>query len=424
VRRRGTILRALAAGAPAGAVGGLVLGLLLAHRGVSPNNAVLALLLAVAAGCGFGLLVRRRDPAEGLFLGVAYGAFGWWLGPLTLLPLLGGQPLAWSLAAAQRQFASLLGFLLYGAGTGLAYAAFRGRRPRRLPGALLRGLLAGTLVALVLEVRGGLLVGPLLGLAQALEAPQPPKGLGATLVRGQGYGFLAWVAILGAAPRWSVEQARSSFPTLLACLVLGMAVAVLRQWLDAIAGLLSAERLRTWRPAPVGGGPAGAVLHGAAAGLLDAAGLLGAAGLFGAAALAPPPRTVTAGVTAPPPVALCAAGLAMGVLYGLLFRRLDPDVTTALGWGLSYGFLWWALGPLTLFPVLRGEGARWSAAEAAGAFGALPALLLFGTCLGLAFHLLQTRHRRPYPAGREPVVAGLGLLVPLLLTVLLVLGGA
>lgn len=412
MRRGSSVLRALAAGAPAGAVGGLVLGVLLARRGVSPNNAVLALLASVVAGCGFGLVVRRRSPAEGLFLGVAYGAFGWWLGPLTLLPLAAGQPLAWSLAAAQRQFTALLGSLLYGASTGLAYAAFRGRHPRRLPGALLRGLLAGTLVALVLEVRGALAVGPLIGVAQALEAPQPPKGIGAALIRGQGYGFLAWVAVLGGGERWSIEQARSSFPALLACLLLAMAVAVLRQCLDGIAGLFSAERLRTWRPASVGSGPAGAALHGAAG------------GLAGALALALLPLGVTVGVRMPPAVALCGAGLALGACYGLLFRRLDPDLTTALGWGLSYGLLWWALGPLTLFPVLAGEGTRWSATEAAGAFGALPALLLFGTCLALAFHLLQTRYRRPWPAGREPVVAALGLLVTVLLTLLLVLGGA
>jgi hypothetical protein len=411
MRRGSSILRALAAGAPAGAVGGLVLGLLLAHHGVSPNNAVLALLAAVVAGCAFGLLVRRRNPAEGLFLGVAYGVFGWWLLPLTLLPLTSGQPLDWSLAAAQRQFASLLGFLLYGAGTGLAYATFRGRKARLLPGALLRGLLAGTLVALVLEVHGSPAIGPLIGLAQALEAPRPPKGLGAALTRGQGYGFLAWLAMLGGGTSWSVEQARFSFPTLLACLLLGMAVAVLRQVLDAVAGLFSAERLRTWRPVPVGGGPAGATLHGAAGGLL------------GAMALTLVPRAVTVGPAIPPVAALCAAGLGLGVFYGLLFRRLDLNLTTALGWGLSYGFLWWALGALTLVPVLEGEGTRWSAAEAAGSFGALPALLLFGTCVGLAFHLLQTRYRRPWPVGREPVIAGLGLLVPLVMTVVLVLTG-
>jgi hypothetical protein len=409
MRRGPSILRALAAGAPAGVVGGLVLGVLLARRGVSPHNAVLALLGSVVAGCGFGLLVRRRNPAEGLFLGVAYGAFGWWLGPLTVLPLATGQPLAWSLAAAQRQFAGLLGFLLYGAATGLAYAALRGRKARLLPGALLRGLLAGSLVALVLQVPGSRAVGPLIGLAQALEAPQPTKGLGAALIRGRGYGFLAWVAVLGGGPRWSVEQARSSFPTLLACLLLGMAVAVLRQPLDAIAGLFSAERLRTWRPVPVDGGPAGAALHGAAAGLL------------GAAALTLLPMAVTLGTPVPPLVTLGAAGGGLGLLYGLLFRRLDLNLTTAIGWGLSCGFLWWVIGPLTLLPLLEGRGGRWSAVEAAGAFATLPALLLFGTCVGLAFHLLQTRHRRPWPAGREPVIAGLGLLVPLVMTIVLVL---
>jgi hypothetical protein len=411
--RRRSILRALAAGAPAGAAGGLGLSVMLARRGVPQPNAVLALLGAVLAGCGYGLLFHRRSPSEGLFLGVAYGAFGWWLGPLTVLPLLNGRPLAWSMAAAQARFASLLGLLLYGAATGLAYAVFRGRNLRRLPLAAARGVLAGLLVGLVLQTRGNLLLGPLLGLAMALEAPRPPKGVGAALVRGQGYGFLAWIALLGDGPRWTVEQAQTSFPTLLACLVLGMVVAVVRQCFESVAALFSAERLRSWRPAPVGSGPTAAALHGATAGLLGAAGL------------ALLPRAVTAGVPTPAAAVLCAAGLAVGLPYGVLFRRLDADLVTALGWGLSYGFLWWALGPLTLLPVIAGEGTRWSAAEAAGAFGALPALLLYGTCLGLGFHLLQTRYRGPaWSAGREPVVASFGLLVALLMTVLVVLAGA
>jgi hypothetical protein len=411
--RRSSILRALAAGAPAGATGGLALGVLLARRGVPQPNAVLALLAAVLAGCAFGLLFHRRSPSEGLFLGVAYGAVGFWLGPLTLFPLLQDRPLAWSMAAAQAQFAGLLGFLLDGAATGLAYAVFRGRNLRRLPLAAVRGVLAGLLVGLALHTRGGLVVGPLLGLAMALEAPRPPKGIGAALIRGQGYGFLAWIALLGDGPRWTVEQARASFPTLLGCLVLGMAVAVLRQCFESVAALFSAERLRSWRPAPVGSGPTAAALHGAVAGLL------------GAAALALLPRSITAGVPIPAPAVLCGAGIAVGLPYGVLFRRLDADLVTALGWGLSYGFLWWALGPLTLLPVIAGEGTRWSAVEAAGAFAALPALLVYGTCLGLGFHLLQTRYRGPaWSAGREPVVASFGLLVTLLMTVLLVLAGA
>jgi hypothetical protein len=410
--RRSSVLRALAAGAPAGAAGGLLVGALLARRGVPQANAVLALLAAVLGGSVFGLLFHRRSPGEGLFLGVAYGAFGWWLGSLTLLPLLEHRELAWTMAAAQRQFASLLGFLVYGAATGLAYAVFRGRNPRRLPLAAVRGVLAGLLVGLVLQTSENLVIGPMLGLAMALEAPRPPKGVGAALIRGQGYGFLAWVALLGAGPHWTVEQARASFPTLLACLVLGIAVAVLRQCFESVVALFSAERLRSWRPAPVGSGPTAAALHGAVAGLL------------GAAALGPLARAVTAGVPVPALAVVCG-GVAIGLPYGVLFRRLDADLVTALGWGLSWGFLWWALGPLTVFPLMDGEGARWSAAEAAGAFGALPALLLYGTCLGLGFHLLQTRYRGPaWAAGREPVMASFGLLVTLLMTVLLVLAGA
>jgi hypothetical protein len=146
-----------------------------------------------------------------------------------------------------------------------------------------------------------------------------------------------------------------------------------------------------------------------------------AGGLLGAMALAP----YALRVGTPSLLALCGAGAAVGVPYGLLFRRLDQDVTTALGWGLSYGFLWWGLGPLTLLPLLGGRDVQWAATEAAGAFGALIALLLYGACLGLAFHLLQARHRGPRPvtAAPEPVVASFGLLLTVVLTVLIVLAG-
>ena len=424
--RGGSVLRALGGGAPAGTVGGLVVGALLARRGVALDHAALLLVVAAAAGAGFGWLVRERDPGEALFLGVAYGALGWWLGPLTLRPLTSGQPLAWSVPAAQRQFATLLAFLLYGASTGLAYAVLRGRRRERLAGALLRGTLAGTIVALLLHVPGGLVAGPLLGFAQALEAPQPARGFGAALVRGQGYGFLAWVVVLGGASRWSVEQARASFPALLAYLVLGLSVALLRQCLDGLAGLLSPERLRVYSGVVATHGPLRSALHGAVAGLL------------GATALAP--QAVRA-AGAPSLAGLCGAGIAIGVPYGLLFRRLDRDLTTALGWGLSYGFLCWALGPLTFLPMLGGQDLRWAATEAAGAFGALVALLLHGACLGVAFHLLQVPYcgPGPWPSAHDdggedgspppdpepiPMAASSGLLVTVLLMVLLVLTGA
>jgi hypothetical protein len=50
-----------------------------------------------------------------------YGLVWWFLGPLTLFPLLLGQPLQWSLDAALRVYPSLVGHLAYGAGLGLVY---------------------------------------------------------------------------------------------------------------------------------------------------------------------------------------------------------------------------------------------------------------------------------------------------------------
>jgi hypothetical protein len=421
-----SLLRALAAGLPAGTLGGFVLCALLLRRGLQLDSTVLLVLVAAAAGGAcFGLLVRERNPSEALFFGVAFGALGWWLGPLTLQRLATGQPPAWSVVAAQRQFASLLGYLLYGASTGLAYAVLRRRRRDRIGGALLRGTLAGTVVVLLLHVQGGLVVGPLLGLAQALETPWPSRGLGAALIRGQGFGFLAWAAVLGGGSRWTVEQARSSFPALLAFLLLGVAIALLRQCLDGLAGLLSPERLRTYPGVALASGPVRAAMHGAVAGLLGAAAAAAATGTAGAVGAAWSPSLPL----------LCGAGAAIGVPYGLLFRRLDSDLESALGCGLSYGFLCWALGPLTLVPVLAGEDLQWAAAEAAGAFGALVALLLHCACLGVAFHLLQAPYRGPRPAPPgpdhepepepepQPVAASSGLLVTVLLLVLIVLTG-
>ncbi len=437
MRPRGnSLLRGLAAGVPAGTVGGFVLGGLLLRRGIAFDNAALLLVAAAAGGAGFGLLVRQRNPGEALFFGVAYGAVAWWLGPLTLQPLTTGHPPAWSVAAAQQQFGGLLGYLLYGATTGLAYAVLRRPRHDRIVGALLRGALAGTIVAMVLQLRGGLVVGPLLGIAQALETPQPPKGFGGALIRGQGFGFLAWVAVLGGGSRWTVEQARSTFPALLAYLLLGVAIALLRQCLDGLARMLSPERLRAYPGVGTVSGPVRAALHGAVAGLLGAA----VAGLLGTAALLLGPGGATAASRSL--LLHCAFGAAAGVPYGLLFRRLDRDLESALGCGISYGFLGWAIGPLTLVPMLAGQDLQWAAAEAAGAFGALVSLLLHGACMGVAFHLLQAPYRaagprpaQPWSAGPEdepdhepehhqPVAASAGLLVTVLLLVLIVLSGS
>jgi len=468
--RRGSAARAVAAGAPAGMAGGLLFGLAMAHIGTLPTVANLVgsgssragfavhMAISAAVGAGFGLLVRgqRCGATETLFLGVGYGALWWCIGPLTLLPLALGQPPAWQLQAAQQQFPSLVGHLLYGIGTALAFVVLHGpddpagRTRSPTAGALLRGALAGGLAALllqwVLQDRSpALVLGPALGVVLAALAPRTSQGAGAALVRGQAYGFVAWVIgeltilpLLGdAGLRWSLEEARASFVSLPGCLLLGAVTALARECLDGLAPMLSSEHLRAYRGATAGSGVLAAGLRGAIAGLLGGA-VISELMLQGAVPAVAERLTGSGGLLVGFAVNLAIA-VAIGVSYGLLFRRLGQDVTCALGWGLSYGFLWWVLGPLTLLPALLGSEPQWTAAAAGGALTALAGHLVYGACLGVAFHLLEApfgvpwlartrsealRAQRRLDALLAATPALSALLVAMLLTVLVVVVGA
>jgi uncharacterized membrane protein YagU involved in acid resistance len=462
--------RAVAAGAPAGVVGGLGFGAAMAKLGVLPTVATLvglgspeagfAVHLAISAvvGAGFGLMVRRQrcGPSETMFLGAAYGALWWCIGPLTLQPLVLGQAPGWDLAAAQRAFPSLVGHLLFGVGTALVFVVLHGpgdpgraRNPTG-PGTLLRGLLAGTAAAAALgSVLGSrapaIAAGAAVGLAQAVLSPRSDHGVGAALVRGQGYGFVAWVAgeltvlplLADEGLRWSLPEARASFPGLPGWLLLGALAAAGRTLLDRLAPLLSSEHLRAYRGATAGSGVLAAALRGAVAGLLGGA-VISQLMLRGAVPEVAERLTGSNGPLAGIAVNL-GIGVAIGVSYGLLFRRLGQDVTCALGWGLSYGFLWWVLGPLTLLPALLGGDPEWSAAAAGGSLSALAGHLVYGGCLGVGFHLLEAPFGVPWLARtraearaalrrREELLAAtpaLGaLLLAMLLTLLVVTIGA
>jgi uncharacterized membrane protein YagU involved in acid resistance len=460
----------MAAGAPAGIVGGLAFGAAMAQLGVLPTVATLvglgssragfAVHMAISAvvGAGFGLMVRRQrcGPGELMFLGAAYGALWWCLGPLTLLPLTLGQAPGWDVAAAQREFPSLVGHLLFGVGTALVFVVLHGSGDARArapvgAGTLLRGLVAGGLTAAALAAVLGdarapaVAAGAAVGLAQAVLSPRTDQGIGAALVRGQAYGFVAWVvAELTVLPlladeglRWSLVEARASFPGLPGWLLLGAGAAAGRTLLDRLAPLLSSEHLRAYRGATAGSGVLAAALRGAVAGLVGGA-VISQLMLHGAVPEVAERLTGSRGPLAGIAVNL-AIGVAIGVSYGLLFRRLGQDVTCALGWGLSYGFLWWVLGPLTLLPALLGGDPEWSAAAAGGSLSALAGHLVYGGCLGVAFHLLEAPFGVPWLARtraeamaalrrREELLAAtpaLGaLLLAMLLTVLVVTLGA
>ncbi|MGH9268580.1 MAG: hypothetical protein ACRD0D_10445, partial [Acidimicrobiales bacterium] len=443
MNRRAILEEGVVLGAGAGVAGGLVFAAAMTQLGVLPTLASLVrtssptagflvhMMIATAVGAGFGALVwhQRPEAGETLFWGLAYGAFWWFLGALTLLPLLLGQPLGWNPEAARRQLPSLFGHLLYGAVTALALVLLRRRRQgqagrlRAGRGALVRGMLAGlagawllgraldaqdalTALSTMMDGRsrhvawlGILVLGVLAGLGYALLYPKPVGAAGPTLIRGTAYGFVWWVTgaltllplIEGSGLAWSIEAVRTGFATLPGYLLfLGGSLAIFYHWLTALVRILFSDDIRDASEEGAGTRGLRAVGRGALAGL--AGGLLFTVvmvqiGFLPTVAALIGSRSALTGLA----VHLLIANI-IGSTYGLLFRRQSYDVGSALGWGLCYGFFWWLMGPLTLMPVLLGSSPQWSAGAAAASFPALVGHLAYGACLGVIFYRLESRY--------------------------------
>ena len=434
------------AGAIAGLVGGVVLGALVLAVGEQASLAyplrsdpglggwIGHALFGAILGAGFGAFVWRERPGAGetFFWGLAYGFFWWFLGPLTIVPLSEGRSVSWEVHEAQRTFPDLLAHLLYGASTGLALATLRQIRDRKiLPplGAIAAGAAAGLLsawlLAYMLESQGRLmemtelvpemmtpmmdthspgtaraivlLIGLVAGLSFAWLYPKPLDGAGVGLVRGGVYGFFVWVAgartviplARGSGLDWSLGSVQADFQTLPGFFLFGAALALFYQVIHGLVALLFTEET-----APIGHeavGPAGlrALGRGALAGLVG--GMLFSVVMVQIGFLPSVAGLVGSGSTATGFVVHMTIALIIGMSYGLLFRRQTYDVGTALGWGLSYGFLWWILGALTLMPLLLGSAPTWSVAAAADAFPALVGHLAYGGGLGLTLYALEAR---------------------------------
>ena len=134
---RFSLPRALVVGGVAGIVGGWAFGRWMAQVGFFPliaslvdsNSVMVGMTLhfgiAVAIGASFGMLFQRdvRGLGSSLGWGLAYGIFWWFLGPLTLLPILRGGLPDWSYQQGGTLFGSLVGHVVYGLLLGLVYAA-------------------------------------------------------------------------------------------------------------------------------------------------------------------------------------------------------------------------------------------------------------------------------------------------------------
>ncbi|GLW11633.1 hypothetical protein Misp01_67610 [Microtetraspora sp. NBRC 13810] len=411
-------------GAVAGLAGGVVFGGVMAEIGFLPTVAAIVrtdviplafavhMLFAAIIGAGFGLLVvhQRARVEELLFWGLVYGMLWWFLGPLTLLPILLGRPVAWDLAGGRELLPSLIGHLVYGAVTAAAFAWLRrpaGSRPRIRPAAPVRGLAAGALTAAVLVFGLGVMTGVppyrlfvygvVLGLGYPLLFGDRPEGTGPALIRGVAYGFAWWILVALTFPTllttgtldWSLEGVRNAVPELPGLVLLGAGTAAGTTWLAAAGQALFEDDIRRLHRVSFGPGRLRAAGYGLAGGLAGGvvfALVLAPSGLLPTVARLAGGRTALTGLW----VHLVIA-MAVGVSYGVFFRNRSFDLASGLGWGVCYGFLWWILGGLTLAPVLLGGAPLWTAAGLTASFPVLVGHLAYGAVLGAVCGRLEQR---------------------------------
>ncbi len=287
--------RAVVGGAFAGILGGWAFGKWMEQVDFFPLIAGLvdsrsrmvgvSLHFAIAAfiGVSFGLLFQReiRGFGSSLAWGAAYGIFWWFLGPLTLLPLLLRRAPDWSYAHAGTLFGSLVGHIVYGLIAGFVYACVDRvlvwlfedsdplqREPEspglRLLQSLEWGALAsfagGSLFAIVMFETGsiprvarlaggsslllgftlhfviGALIGASYGALFRYEAPSPVSAF----AWGSVYGLMWWFIgpltlfplLLGGTFTWTLAASDAQLPSLIGHLIYGAATASVFLWFE------------------------------------------------------------------------------------------------------------------------------------------------------------------------------------------------
>jgi uncharacterized membrane protein YagU involved in acid resistance len=280
--------RALVVGGMAGVVGGWAFGKWMAQVDFYPLIAglvnsgsrqvgmALHFAIAVVIGASFGLLFQRdvRGYGSSMGWGLAYGLLWWFLGPLTLLPLLQGEPVDWSVEQGRALFGSLVGHVVYGLLVGLIYAAVDrlwvrffhdsdpiNREPEGLGARALHSLswgaaaslVGGLLFSLVMLATGALprvaslvggsslalgfavhlVISALIGMSYGLLFHREAPNLGSGVAWGLVYGLVWWFLgpltllplLLGAPIAWTTEAAGAALPSLIGHLAYGGATA-------------------------------------------------------------------------------------------------------------------------------------------------------------------------------------------------------
>lgn len=242
----------------------------------------LGLTLGGLAGAGYGALYPqpRGTIGPGLIRGMAYGFLLWVVVAMTLVPLVGGDGLAWQIAQARSRAASLPAIVLGGAVLVAVYRAISAlvgtvieddpgeladegvgtRALRALGRGTVGGLAGGALFTLGIARIGGLeriaglgggssvalglsihlliaiLIGASYGLLFRHEGSDPESALG----WGVAYGLLWWLlggltllpVLLGNPPSWTAAELAGAFPSLVGHLVYGAGLGLGLGWLE------------------------------------------------------------------------------------------------------------------------------------------------------------------------------------------------
>jgi hypothetical protein len=236
----------------------------------------LQFLIAVGMGVLFGVLFQRdvRGYGSSMGWGIGYAILWWFLGPLTLWPLLSHSPVDWSAEAGSAIFGSLVGHIIYGLILGVSYATidriwvrlFIESDPlnREVAGPGLRTLqslgwgalagLAGGLVSSPIMLQTGvlsrvagldtsftnlqglllhLLVSSLIGMTFGVLFRNEAPSLGAGVAWGWLFGLIWWYfgpmtllpLILTGVCDWSTDAASALLPSLIGHLMFGAVTA-------------------------------------------------------------------------------------------------------------------------------------------------------------------------------------------------------
>ena len=128
-------------GAVASIAGGLLFSLVMLATGVLGNIASLVggsspvlgfivhMFISALVGMSYGILFWREAPnfGSGVAWGLLYGLIWWYIGPLTLMPILLGGSVSWTISTAGALLPSLIGHLLYGGATACAFLVLERR---------------------------------------------------------------------------------------------------------------------------------------------------------------------------------------------------------------------------------------------------------------------------------------------------------